>query len=301
MKKNLKISIVIVNYNSFHLLENCLNSIAKSSLTKNDYEVIVVDNASYGKEAILIKKKYAWVKVFANSSNEGFSKANNRGIRRAKGSYILLLNPDTIVSKESLACALDTLQSHPDAGIVTCKVKLLSGEIDDASHRGFPTAWNAFCHFVGLGRCFPKSLLFNGYHLGYQNMDILHEVDSCCGAFMLVRKKAGDEVGWLDEDYFWYGEDIDLCYTLKEKGWKILYQPSCEIIHLKGASSGIKTHSRFLSKADVSIQKQATEARFDVMKIFYKKHYRTKYPEVVTYCIFAVISIKKYFALLQYR
>lgn len=297
MNTKKKLSIIIINFNSYHLLENCLQSLSKSTLAKNLYEVFVVDNNSREKEADMIKRTFPWVRVFEKRENEGFAKANNTAIKDVSGECVLLLNPDTVVSPETLAKVLKTMQSHPDAGIVTCKVVLRDGTLDDACHRGFPTPWNALCHFIGVGKLFAHSLTLNGYHLGYKNMDHLHTIDSCCGAFMLVRKSAGDQVGWLDEDYFWYGEDIDFCFRVKRSGWNILFDPSCTVVHLKGASSGIKNHSISFSKADRQTQLLATKMRFNVMKIFYEKHYKKTYPSIIKNIVFFTVDMKKIFTL----
>ncbi|EKD68259.1 MAG: Glycosyl transferase family 2 [uncultured bacterium] len=283
-----KLSIIIVNYNTEQFLEKCLDSLGK---IPNDWEVIVVDNGS--RNRFKIKDLGYKIKTIYSKTNMGFAKANNRGIRESSGKFILLLNPDTIVSQDAINRVVDYLESHTDVGVATCRAELLSGAIDDASHRGFPTPWNALCHFTGLGTLFPKSVLLNGYHLGYQRMDRIHEIDACAGAFMMVRREAGDKVGWLDEDYFWYGEDLDFCYRIKQHGFKIMYIPNVSITHYKGVASGIKKHSQYISTADSQITKRAQQARFDVMRIFYEKHYKNKYPRFVTFLVNMGISMLK--------
>ncbi|MBI4130842.1 glycosyltransferase family 2 protein [Candidatus Roizmanbacteria bacterium] len=288
--KNL--SIIIVNYNTEEFLKRCLLSLGK---IPESWEVIVVDNAS--RDAIKYKVstiKYKTPIIFIeNKENLGFAKANNQGIQKAKGQYILLLNPDTEVTNGTIQTILEFMEKEKKAGVATCLVKLPDGKIDDACHRGFPTPWRAFCHFSGLSSLFPNSLLFNGYHLGYQNMEQTHEVDACMGAFMMIRRSAGDEINWLDEDYFWYGEDIDFCYRIKQTGWSVWFIPSISILHHKGISSGIKEHSKYLSTADEATTKKAQEARFDVMKIFYEKHYKDKYPVLVSYIVNTGITLLK--------
>jgi len=294
-------SIVIVNFNTYSYLIQTLTSIYNSELRPDSFEIIVVDNASSDHSLLPIKKNYPGVNLIINKDNIGFARANNQAVKNAHGEFILFLNPDTIILKETISTVLDFMQRHKEIGVATCKVILPTGKIDDACHRGFPTPWNALCYFTGLSSMFSKSNFFNGYHLGYKDMDKIHEIDSCAGAFMLVRKIAGDQIGWFDEDYFWYGEDLDFCYRIKKAGWKICYIPKVQIVHYKGVASGIKKHSQKISSANRKIKLLATKARFDVMEIFYKKHYQKTYPNWLTATVLFGIKIKKYFALRRYK
>lgn len=291
-----KLSIIIVNYHSWEYLEKCLQSILadKEDGFLHDMEIFIIDNAFQEKipDMQKITSKTA-ITIVKNKNNLGFAKANNQGIKKSKGQYVLLLNPDTLVSPKTLQTMVKFMDENPKTGVAGCRVSLPTGKMDDASHRGFPTPWNAFCYFAGLANLFPKSQFFNGYHLGYRQMDKIHEIDACAGAFMMIRRRAGEETGWLDEDYFWYGEDLDFCYRLKQKKWKIMYVPQVGVIHFKGVSSGIKKHSESLSKADEATKKQAQKARFAAMRIFYKKHYRKKYPPLMTGLILAGIRFKE--------
>jgi GT2 family glycosyltransferase len=299
MIDNRKISIIIVNFNTAKYVLDCLFSIYNSNFPKEDLEVIVVDNAS--KEELRIKNYELRIKLIKNKQNVGFAVANNQGIKQAKGEYILLLNPDTLVEKETLTTMIDFMEKNSRVGVTTCRINLSNGELDDACHRGFPTPWRAFCQFSGLSALFPDSLLLNGYHLGYKDLDKIHEIEAVAGAFMLIRRKVGEEVGWLDEDYFWYGEDLDFCYRVKQKGWKVMFVPTVKILHYKGVSGGIKTHSKDISTADEDTRKLATRTRFEVMKIFYKKHYQKIYPKSMTWFVLGGIRIKEYISLLRLR
>lgn len=292
----MKLSIIIVNFNTAKFLRDCIESIIKSA-GNLDFEIIVVDNAS--KEKFQIPNTKYQIKVIRNKKNLGFAAANNQGIRQAKGEYILLLNPDTLVLKDTLSQMVKFMEKNSSVGIATCRVELPTGSLDDACHRGFPTPWNAICQFSGLARLFPNSQLFNGYHMGFVNMDKVHEIDSCAGAFMLVRRKTGDKVGWLDEDYFWYGEDIDFCFRVKRLGWKVVFLPMVKILHYKGVSGGIKKHSQYLTTADRETQLLATRARFEVMRIFYEKHYQNIYPRWLTWLVIKAIKIKENLSLLK--
>lgn len=290
--KKVDLSIIIVSFNTKELTTECIQSIVDNVKTLN-YEIIVVDNDSKDGSVEHIKKLFPTVLLVPSSKNLGFSKANNLGIKSAKGRYVLFLNSDTVVYPGALEHMVDFMDKTPDAGASTCFLKLTNGKLDDAAHRGFPTPWRALTHFSGLSRIFAKSMLFNGYHLGYCEVDKIHKIDVLAGAFMLVRREAGDEAGWWDEDYFFYGEDIDFCYSLAQKGWKVYFVPEVTVLHYKGASGGIKKISSKLTTADQETRKKVTIARFNAMKIFYKKHYRTKYNPFVYWLVMQGIDLKK--------
>lgn len=289
----IQLSLIIVSYNTKDILQECLTSVFQSSedFTK---EVIVVDNASHDGSIEMVEKEFPQVTLIQNKENLGFSKANNIGVKQSKGEYVLFLNSDTVVTKNVFAEMVSFMEKHTDAGAATCRVELRNGELDDAAHRGFPTPWNAFCYFFGLTRLFPHIKFFSGYTIGWENMAAIHRIDVLAGAFMIVRRTAGEEVGWWDEDYFWYGEDIDFCFTLKEKKWQIYYVPTVSILHYKGVSGGIKSHSKNLATADSATKKRATKARFEAMKIFYKKHYTNRYPWFVTWFVYKGIAVKQF-------
>jgi len=283
------LSIIIVSYNTKELLKQCLESIVNNIDNKDkslSYEIIVVDNNSQDDSVKMLKNLK--LKIIVNNDNVGFAKANNQGIKVAKGEYLLFLNPDTMVPQNTIPFMLNYMKKHPQVGVATCRVELVNGELDDACHRGFPTPWNTFCHFSGLEKLFPYTKIFAGYSLGYLDLNKTHEIDSGVGAFMLVPKKIGKEINWWDEDYFWYGEDIDFCYRVKEKGYKIMFIPEVKIIHYKGASSGIgKTES----KASIVTRRKAMFASTQAMRVFYQKHYLKKYPWLINQIIFLGIKI----------
>src|SRR3989344_266970 len=269
----MKLSIIIVHFNTPELLKKCIDSLVEKSLSE-EWEIIVVDN---GSKILNTNNTKSNVQLITANKNLGFAKANNIGIAKSTGEYVLLLNPDTIVSQHAIRRVIDYMDIDVRVGIATCNVQLPNGTIDDACHRGFPTPWNALCHFSGIGSLFPHSILFNGYHMGYRNMDRIHELDACVGAFMMIRRSAGEKLKWLDEDYFWYGEDIDFCYRMKKQGMAVVYIPAVSITHVKGASSGIQKHSQHQSSATVQTKAIAQKARFDAMRIFCRKHYHQTY------------------------
>ena len=290
------LSIVIVNYNSKQFILDLLKSIKKyysKELEENKYEIIIVDNASTDKSTEAIKKlKTLNLKLIENKENSGFSRANNIGIRQTSGRYILFLNPDTLVYEDTLSGMVEFMDRHPEAGAATCRVVMGNGEIDDASHRGFPTPWNSLMYFTGLAKTFPKSRIFNGYHMGWLKMNKTHEIDALAGAFMIVRRQAGEAADWWDEDYFFYGEDLDFCYVLKQKKWKIYYVPDIKVFHHKGISGGIKKISQSKTTADLKTRIRATNERYRAMILFYDKHYLNKYPYFVTALTKIAIRIK---------
>jgi hypothetical protein len=287
------LSIVIVSYNTKDVLKECLESIYKTA--KNlSFEVIVVDNASKdGTKEEITKLKNINLKFIQNKENLGFSKANNVGIKETTGRYVLFLNPDVVVHANTMQGMVDFMDKEKSAGAATCKVVLTSGQIDDASHRGFPTPWNALTHFSGMAKLFGKTKHFGGYNLKHLDLSTMHEIEALAGAFMIVRREAGEEVKWWDEDYFFYGEDLDFCYMLKQKGWKIYYVPEFTVLHYKGVSGGLKKVSKDITTADSETKIRATKARFDAMRIFYKKHYEEKYPWLITRLVYFGISLKQ--------
>lgn len=290
------LSIIIISYNTREFLKKCVESIRESFEKKISYEIIIVDNNSDDGTIDEIKNRDPELKIIQNKQNLGFSKANNIGIKNSKGKYILFLNPDTVIHPGTLEKMIEFMDSDKKAGAATCLIKLPSGKLDDASHRGFPTPWNAFSYFSGLAKIFPRSKFFSGYSLGWMNLKQAHEIDACAGAFMIVRREAGDQINWWDEDYFWYGEDLDFCFRLKEKGWKIYFVPDSSILHYKGVSGGIKKDSENISTASEETKKMAQRARFDAMRIFYKKHYQNYYPGLVNWMVLKGVDIRQKFS-----
>ena len=291
------LSIIIVSYNTKHVIGEGLQPIQQNADAVISYEVIIVDNQSSDGSVEYLKENFKMFTTIANKENAGFSRANNIGVKKATGRYVLFLNPDTVIQKDTLGIMVEFMDRHKDVGAATCKIELYDGTIDDASHRGFPTPLNALFHFSGIAGLFPNSTFFNGYHLGWQDLDKVHEIDALAGAFMIVRREAGDAVGWWDEDYFFYGEDIDFCYKLKERGWKIYYVPTVSTLHIKGVSGGLKKHSQSMTTATSETKIRATNWRFDAMKIFYKKHYIKKYPKILTWLVLQGINFKQKFTI----
>lgn len=253
-----RLSIVIVNYNVKYFLEQCLRSV-RAAVAGLDAEIFVVDNNSTDGSVDYLQPLFPEVTFIANKDNPGFAKANNQAIRQAKGEYILLLNPDTVVDEESLRTLWFFMDEHPEAGGVGVKMINGNGEFLPESKRSFPTPWVSFCKLFGLSKLFPGSRTFARYSLPYLNPDKQHKVDVLAGAFMFLRHEALDKVGLLDESFFMYGEDIDLSYRIKMGGYSNYYLP-VRLLHYKGEST---KHS------DIRYIK----AFYGAMLIFYKKYY----------------------------
>ena len=279
MVKNPDLSIIILNYNVRELLLKCLESVFRNK--SQNWQVIVVDNASSDGSVEAVKKEYSEVELVENKSNLGFAAGNNEGVKLAKAPIILFLNPDTVVVGKAIQKTYDYLMTNPDIGAITCRVELPNGKLDYSCHRGFPTPWNSFCYFLGLAKIFPKWKIFSGYTATYLDIRTSHEIDCLTGAFLMVRKIAGQQINWWDKDYFWNGEDIEFCFNLKAKGWKIYFFPEAKIIHYKGSSARKE-------KATIS---HGTSA----MRIFYKKHYYYQYPPILRDMILAGIKMLEHY------
>jgi GT2 family glycosyltransferase len=232
----IKLSVVIVNYNVKYFLEQALLSVRRAS-SRLPVEVFVVDNNSIDDSLAMVRKKFPEVRLIANKENVGFSAANNQAIREAAGEYVLLLNPDTVVEEDTFEKCAQFMDAHPEAGSLGVRMIDGAGIFLPESKRGFPSPFVAFCKAFGLSRLFPRSPVFNRYHLGYLDPGHTHEVEVLSGAFMWLRKSALDKIGLLDETFFMYGEDIDLSYRIIQAGYKNYYFAETTIIHYKGEST----------------------------------------------------------------
>ena len=258
----MKLSIIIVNYNVVHFLEQCLQSVMVA--TKDiDAEIFVVDNNSIDLSVEMVREKFPQVKVIANNSNLGFAKANNIAIRQSQGEYVLLLNPDTVVEADTFSKTITFMDQHPDAGGLGVKMVDGKGVFLPESKRSLPIPSVAFYKIFGLAKIFKKSKRFGKYHLTYLDENEINEVEVLSGAFMLLRKTTLDKVGLLDEDYFMYGEDIDLSYRITQGGYKNYYFPKTRIIHYKGEST---------KKSSINY----VIVFYQAMQIFAKKHFSHK-------------------------
>lgn len=310
------LSIVILNYNTRELLYQCLSSLGLAFLSGADrpffpeesFEVFVVDNASNDDSAEMVADDFPWVKLISSSENVGFAAGNNLAIPQTRGRYVLFLNPDTVVPEGTLAEMVRFMDARSEVGAATCYTELASGQMDINCHRGFPTPWAAFCHFAKVETIFPRSPVFSQYYQGWKDLTTTHEVDALGGAFMLVRRDAAEAVrvptcgqGWWDEDYFFYGEDLDFCYRLKMGNWRVFYHPEVKIIHYAGAASGMKESSREITTATWETKALVLRASTEAMKIFYRKHYRKVYHRLVTWSVLTSIWILSRIRILSHQ
>ena len=236
----MRLSIIIVNYNVKFFLEQCLCSVEKALFSAGiapSAEIFVVDNHSSDGSAQWLPSRFPRVQFIINHDNKGFAVANNQALARAKGEYILFLNPDTILPEDSLSICLAFMASNPGAGAAGLRMIDGSGRFLKESRRGFPTPWAAFCKLAGLTALFPRSALFAGYYLGHLPATETHPAPILPGAFMFVRRQALDRTGGFDERFFLYAEDIDLSYRIEQAGYTNYYIPNSTLIHFKGEST----------------------------------------------------------------
>lgn len=281
------LSISIVNFNTGDFLLNCLLSLEKVKSEAN-IDIWIVDNASTDESLKKAKEKFPGLHYIENKENFGFGKAQNIVLSKIESEYILLLNPDTEVRAGVVFEMLKIMEENKTVGATSCKLVLGNGQIDWASHRGFPTPFASFFYYFLGNDSF--------YHLSQKPMDKPHEVDAISGSFFLTRKFVLEKIGYFDEDFFMYGEDLDLCFRIKEAGFKIMYVPTISAVHHKGISSGLKPHSQDITTADLETRKRSLDAFYEAMKIFYKKHLEKKYPFFINWLVKLGINIKWWLA-----
>ena len=279
------LSIIIVNYNVKEFLQNLLHSIDKAAQNIS-HEIIIVDNASDDGSIEFLQQKFPKVKLIINKENLGFGKANNIGMKAAKGKYLLLLNPDTLLSENLLHEMITFLDRTPEAGMTGCKILNPDGTLQLACRRSFPGPWTSFCKVTGLSTLFPKSKLFARYNLTYLDENQTYEVDAISGSFMMMRREVYEKTGGFDEDFFMYGEDLDLCYRIQKEGYKVFYVHSAQIIHYKGEST------KRSSIDDIKLF-------YDAMHLFVRKHFSTSL--LVEIILQAAIFFRKIFAFVGKR
>ncbi len=254
----MKLTVVIVNYKVEHFLVQCLHSVSRS-MHGIDGEIIVVDNASGGGSLDYVRRMFPDVTYIENTENLGFARANNIGIRRGSGQYVMLLNPDTFISEQLIPSCIKLLDSDTTIGATGVRMLNQDGTFALESRRGVPTPFTAFCKMSGLNSLFPYSHKLGRYYMRYLDEHRANPIDVISGACMFIRRSVLDECGLLDEDYFMYGEDIDLSYRMLQTGHQNYYLPTL-MLHYKGESSNKNTYHY------VYIFYQA-------MYIFFRKHY----------------------------
>ncbi len=297
----LDLGIVIVNYNVRDLLRDCLASVYDSR-GEFSFEVCVVDNGSHDGSADMVADEFPQVRL-VRAENRGYAAGNNLGLQefgfgrdgrepgRAESApprFALLLNPDTILPPSALADMLQFMEDHPQAGVAGPRLVRADGSLDRACRRSFPTPEVAAYRLSGLSRLFPKSPRFGRYNLTYLSPDLTTELDAVVGAFMLIRGEALAQVGLLDEQFFMYAEDLDLCYRIKQHGWQVWYNSGVTVLHYKGQSS--RQRSEF---ANVQF--------YQTMRTFHDKHFREQTPFLMNWLIYAGVGLLGGWALLRDR
>ena len=268
----LDLAVIILNYNTRDLLAGCLASLREQDGL--EFVASVVDNCSGDGSADMVAQQFPEVDLIRSTANGGFAAGNNLGLRafgfpaNGQARYAMLLNPDTVVPRDTLARMVSFAEANPDIGVIGPKLMLMDGTLDKACRRSFPTPEVSFYRFTGLSKLFPHSRRFGRYNMTYLGIDEQAEVDSVVGACMLVRADAIRQAGLLDEQFFMYGEDLDWCLRIKQqrnpqgRHYRVMYYPGATVQHVKRAAS------RSSSKAQFEFQR--------AMWLFYRKHYQAR-------------------------
>jgi len=272
----MQLSVIILNYNVRYFLEQCVSSVQKA-LEGIDCEIIVIDNHSSDDSCAIMKQRFSNVQLIENKQNFGFPKGNNIGVENAKGKYICILNPDTIVAEDTFAKVLAFAEKQNKLGIVGCKLIDGTGNFLPESKRGIPTPWVAFTKIFGLYKFFPKSKLCNQYYAQHLHKNKTGKVDILVGAFMVMQRELYIEIGGFDENCFMYSDDIDLSFRVLQKGKSNYYFHETSVIHYKGEST-VK---------DETYMKRFQEA----MNFFYKKHFNPDGSGSIFFSLFMKIGI----------
>ena len=279
----MELSIIIVNYNSKFLLENCIDSIKKSIFNINS-EIIVVDNNSTDGSKEYLLPKLTDVKFIFNNENTGFAKACNQGFKISSGKYILFLNPDTILAATCLTYCLSFFKTHPDAGAVGVRMVDRKQTFLKESKRGFPSPATSFYKLFGLTSIFPGSKTFAKYYQGHLPENENNPVEVLSGAFMMIKREVFEKVNGFDEDFFMYGEDIDLSFRIGRSGYKNYYLGAVNITHIKGGST--------------TYDYKYVRDFYAAMKLFVKKHYSKK-PAWFIFLLHTGINLRKLMAMVR--
>lgn len=280
------ITAVIVHYETPDLLARCLAALRSS--TGVALETVVIDNASHDFDERIVSDALPDATLLRNTRNRGFAVASNQGLRVARGRYLLLINPDTIVELDTLAVLVAYLDEHPGVGCATARLEMEDGQLDLACRRSFPTPARALYRLALLSRLFPRNPRFGAYNMTYLDDDIETEIDAPCGAFMLVRAETMAAVGLLDERYFMYGEDLDWAFRIKAAGWRIMYVPVARAMHVKRAASR-------------SNRTRTIRAFHEAMRIFYSEHYESSYPRLLSWLVYRGIDVRELLELASAR
>ncbi|WP_425806371.1 glycosyltransferase family 2 protein [Desulfitobacterium sp. Sab5] len=280
------LSIIMINYNAKELTAKAIQSIYDTK-PQISFEIIVVDNSS--DETQVYRNKSLKANSVIRVENKGFGNACNIGAANARGQYILFLNNDTLMHERTLDTCVRYLQHHPHVGVLSARILLENGLLDHACKRGFPTPISSLYYFCGLDKRFPKSKKYGAYRQTFIEVDSISEVDSVAGSFLMMPNTVFEKVDGYDETFFMYGEDLDLCFRVKNNGFSVVYYGPVCITHLKG-QSGLHTKSPLV-----------TYHFYNAMLLFYKKHYLKKYNWLTTIAVYLGIKTKYALAVLKIR
>ena len=279
------VSVILINHNTRALTYQAVLSVIRATHAVS-FEIIVVDNSDNVQEQLMSFNDDR-VRILPPVENLGFAHGCNIGAKYASGRYLLYLNSDTIVHDGALDKAVAFIKSHPDIGVLGIQTRLSDGTLDNGCKRGFPTPAASLYYFLGLDKKHPESRKYGAYHQTFLSDDETNDVDAVSGSFLLTPRMLMQDLGGFDEAFFMYGEDLDLCYRVKEKGWRVVYFADAVMTHLKG-QSGLHQKS-----------KRVIKAFYDAMLLFYNKHYRQKYSRLTTLLVYAGVKLKYTFTLFK--
>ena len=272
LERAIVVTVCIVNWNTRAYLEECLQSLRDFPMADGVTEVVVVDNASTDGSVEMVRGRFPDVKLVANEHNAGYAEGNNQALRLGTGDYLLLLNPDVVFKGDVLTPSVAFMEARPEAGALGCKLLSADGSIQ-RSVRSFPDPLPVLFEYLGLARIFPKSKVFGRYRMTFLDYDSVAEVDQPMGSYLLIRRKALDQVGLLDPDFPIFFNEVDWCFrAVRGHHWKIFYDGAISVIHY-GGSSTRQVKPKMVSESHQSLIR------------FYKKHYRGKIPQLLYWLI----------------
>lgn len=285
------VAAVIVNYKRYDLLRTCIASLLASSRPPDD--IVVVDNSTDRARLAAITAAFPTVRAIANGDNPGYAVACNQGWQAASADHVLFLNADITLPAECLARCLDEAAAQPDAAVITCRLVRPDGRFDHACHRGIPTPLASLAYALRLHRAFPNSRRFARYTMSWLDTTTDHDIEACSGAFMLVRRTDLKAVDGWDERYWFYAEDIDLCMRLRGLGKRVFYLGTTSAVHVKGASSRLRTPSRDLQAAERRHKRRVQRAIVDSHSLFFREHFRRGTPLPVSMAIQGMFAVQR--------
>ncbi|MBD3279713.1 MAG: glycosyltransferase [Candidatus Pacebacteria bacterium] len=288
MAKKPSLTLIILNYNTQFWLKKTLTSLNKHyrQKTQTKLSTVVVDNASEDQSVAMVKKEFPWVKLMALPKNLGYATANNLALKKVQTDYCMLLNSDVeFTAATKLDQLIKFLADNPKIAVITPRVELENGKLDWACHRGEPTPWASLTYFAKLEKLCPQRPSCAQYHQKYKDLNTIHEIDACSGAAMMVKTAAMKKVGFLDERFFIYAEDLDWCKRFRDAGYQVAYHPLVKIIHHK--------YKAGLESRDAHVSFETKRHFYNTMLQYYDKHYREHYPELVRWLLRVVLFIKR--------